>query len=94
MSRLWTRRRSGSCRPKWLLIRRGPPLGAERGELGPPLRRGSPTFYSARPASPPRPLSEMSFVSLFQSPKQIFKTGKFRTKQYGSLFSRSLDQHF
>lgn len=47
MSKSWTRRRRGSCRPKWLLIRRGPPLCTERGELGPPLQRGSPTFSSA-----------------------------------------------
>lgn len=77
MNKLRTRRRSGSCRPKWLLIRRGPPLGAERGELGPPLQGASPKVSSARLASSPRPLSEMSFASLFQSPNQIFKRESF-----------------
>lgn len=77
MSKSRTRRRSGSCRPKWLLIRRGPPLAAERGEPGPPLQRGSPTFYSARLASSPRPVSGLSLVSLFQNPNQIFKRESF-----------------
>lgn len=69
MGKPWTRRPSGSRGPKWLLIRRGPPLSPQRGELGPPLPRGSPTFSSSvRPGSQPRPLSERTFASLLSKP--------------------------
>ncbi|OBS78925.1 hypothetical protein A6R68_18670 [Neotoma lepida] len=68
MSKPWARRPSGSCGPKWLLIRRGPRRSPQRGELGPPFPRGSPTSSSVRSGSQPRPLSEMTFASLFQSP--------------------------
>lgn len=86
LSKPWTRRPGGSRGPKWLLIRRGPPLGPQRGE--PPLRRGSATFSPARPGAPPRPLSEMRSASLFQSPDQDLSGKKFSTKQYGDLSSR------